>query len=130
VRAFSILLHPGSQYRKMSHFLGGVMRLVWPVIYFALVATAGAAEGTTAVHRGEQLVTKNCTPCHAVGRAGASRHPEAPPFRTLAERYPIESLEEALAEGIVSGHPDMPEFRFAAGNPPVSAAVYARRGHL
>ena len=27
-------------------------------------------------------------------------------------RYPAESIEEALAEGIVSGHPDMPEFVF------------------
>jgi len=25
-------------------------------------------------------------------------------------RYPIEDLEEALAEGISTGHPDMPEF--------------------
>jgi hypothetical protein len=33
-------------------------------------------------------------------------------FRTLGKRYPIEALEEALGEGIISGHPDMPEFRF------------------
>ena len=25
--------------------------------------------------------------------------------------YPVESLEEALAEGISTGHPTMPEFR-------------------
>ena len=35
----------------------------------------------------------------------------APPFRTLHTRYPIENLEEALAEGIVTSHPTMPEFR-------------------
>jgi cytochrome c len=35
-------------------------------------------------------------------------------FRTLGKHYPIESLEEALGEGIMSGHPDMPEFRFDA----------------
>ena len=29
-------------------------------------------------------------------------------------RYPIESLEEALGEGIMTGHPDMPEFSFDA----------------
>jgi cytochrome c len=34
-------------------------------------------------------------------------------MRTLGKRYPIEYLEEALGEGIVSGHPDMPEFEFA-----------------
>jgi cytochrome c len=30
----------------------------------------------------------------------------------LHERYPVENLEEPLAEGIVTGHPSMPEFRF------------------
>jgi mono/diheme cytochrome c family protein len=35
----------------------------------------------------------------------------APPFRTLSEAYPVESLSEAFAEGILVGHPDMPEFR-------------------
>jgi hypothetical protein len=35
----------------------------------------------------------------------------APPFRTLHQRYPVESLVEALSEGIVTGHPSMPEFR-------------------
>ena len=32
----------------------------------------------------------------------------------LARRYPIEELEEALGEGIVTGHPHMPEFCFGA----------------
>ena len=62
--------------------------------------------------RGEKLLITNCSRCHAVGRAGQSTHPEAPPFRTLGQRYPIEVLAEALAEGLSSGHPDMPEFRF------------------
>jgi mono/diheme cytochrome c family protein len=29
----------------------------------------------------------------------------------LHQRYPVETLEEALAEGITTGHPSMPEFR-------------------
>jgi mono/diheme cytochrome c family protein len=36
----------------------------------------------------------------------------APPFRVLHQRYPIENLAEALAEGIVTGHSAMPEFTF------------------
>jgi hypothetical protein len=28
--------------------------------------------------------------------------------------YPVEGLQESLAEGIVTGHPSMPEFRFDA----------------
>lgn len=81
---------------------------------WAMVLPAGAADDAEAARRGEALVTRNCAGCHAVGRRGASIHPEAPPFRVLGKRYPIEALEEALGEGIVSGHPDMPEFAFQA----------------
>jgi hypothetical protein len=35
----------------------------------------------------------------------------APPFRTLSQSYPLNSLEEAFAEGILVGHPDMPDFQ-------------------
>jgi cytochrome c len=73
---------------------------------------AASAQGTADLKRGETLVARNCARCHATMRTGESAHPEAPPFRTLGKRYPIESLEEALGEGIISGHPDMPEFVF------------------
>lgn len=56
---------------------------------------------------------ERCARCHAVGREGESRLPIAPPLRTLASKYPLEALEESLAEGIVTGHPDMPEFQLA-----------------
>jgi cytochrome c len=49
--------------------------------------------------------------CHAIGPVGDSPLRIAPPFRKLHERYPVETLAEALAEGIVTGHPSMPEFR-------------------
>lgn len=80
----------------------------------ALLLSAGAAPAMAAadLKHGEQLLQTNCASCHAVGRTGDSPHKFAPAFRTLGQRYPIESLEEALAEGIVSGHPDMPEFKF------------------
>ena len=63
---------------------------------------------------GEALLTKSCASCHAVGRTGDSPRKDAPAFRTLGTRYPVDSLEEALGEGIMSGHPDMPEFSFDA----------------
>jgi mono/diheme cytochrome c family protein len=66
------------------------------------------------LRRGETLLTRDCAACHAVGRTGESRRAGAPAFRTLATRYPIESLEEALGEGIMSGHPEMPEFQYDA----------------
>ena len=63
---------------------------------------------------GEVLLARDCGSCHAVGRNGDSPNKLAPPFRALGQRYPVESLEEALGEGILSGHPDMPEFKFDA----------------
>ncbi|GGH28213.1 cytochrome c6 [Alsobacter metallidurans] len=65
--------------------------------------------------RGAAIAQANCGPCHAVGRSGPSRNAAAPPFRTLSARYPISSLQEALAEGIMVGHEDvgMPEFNFS-----------------
>lgn len=85
------------------------------LVILASVLSAIAADKQTALeNHGEALVTKYCARCHAVGRVGASAHEGAPPFRTLAHRYPIEELEEALGEGIVTGHPHMPEFRFSA----------------
>ena len=39
----------------------------------------------------------------------------APPFRTLGRRYPIDSLAESLAEGIMTGHPTMPTFQLDPG---------------
>jgi cytochrome c len=52
---------------------------------------------------------------HAVDRVSQSPLPVAPPFRRLHERYPVETLQESLAEGIVTGHPSMPEFQLDPG---------------
>jgi cytochrome c len=78
------------------------------------LATPMSQAAAQDLKRGEALLAKDCGSCHAVGKAGESRRPEAPAFRVLGKRYPIESLEEALGEGIMSGHPDMPEFSFDA----------------
>ncbi|MET0274104.1 MAG: cytochrome c, partial [Phenylobacterium sp.] len=79
----------------------------------ALAAPAMAAgPRDPVVERGRVLVQRYCAGCHAVGTSGHGLNPAAPPFRHLAERYPIENLGEALAEGILTGHPAMPEFRF------------------
>ena len=58
--------------------------------------------------RGKKLVELNCARCHAIGRDDSSRHPEAPAFRDLHEKYTADALEKALAEGISVGQPDMP----------------------
>jgi mono/diheme cytochrome c family protein len=86
------------------------------ILVAALLGAAGAASAAAPeeIARGQALLTKDCARCHAVGPTGDSPRKEAPAFRTLGQRYPVESLEEALAEGIITGHPDMPEFSFDA----------------
>jgi cytochrome c len=69
------------------------------------VAQSGRAQ------RGFTFAQTNCSQCHAIGRVGESPLPEAPPFRTLHTRYPVEDLAEAFAEGITTGHPSMPQFQ-------------------
>lgn len=83
------------------------------------VALLAGAYGTAAMaaekdlsDKGEVLLRENCARCHAVGVTGVSPNSEAPPFRTLSSKYPVEDLAESLAEGIVSGHPEMPIFVF------------------
>lgn len=61
---------------------------------------------------GEKLLTDNCSRCHAIGLQGESPLPIAPAFRDVMKIYGADSLEEALAEGLITGHPDMPEFVF------------------
>ena len=80
----------------------------------ALALLLQPAVGADDIKRGEDLLKSSCASCHATGRAGDSPYRSAPAFRTLGQRYPIEALEEALGEGIMSGHPDMPEFKFNA----------------
>jgi mono/diheme cytochrome c family protein len=62
---------------------------------------------------GKALLQRDCARCHAIGKTGESPRRDAPAFHTLGRRYPIESLEEALGEGIITGHNDMPEFKFS-----------------
>lgn len=63
---------------------------------------------------GEELAQIYCASCHAVGTLDESAQTGAPAFRDLSKRYPLESLEEPLAEGIVTAHDNMPEFAFEA----------------
>lgn len=75
----------------------------------SLLLSATALAGDLA-DAGRRLAETNCARCHAIGDTGASPHAEAPPFRALATRYPVDSLAEAFAEGLSVGHDDMPEF--------------------
>ncbi|MBL8549090.1 MAG: cytochrome c [Hyphomonadaceae bacterium] len=63
------------------------------------------------VAQGRALAETHCRTCHSIGPTGDSPYAEAPPLRTLSERYPVGMLEEAFAEGVLVGHPAMPEFQ-------------------
>jgi cytochrome c len=77
---------------------------------------AGAEEALSPpAQRGLVFVRTHCAKCHAIDRVSQSPLPAAPPFRRLHERYPVETLQESLAEGIVTGHPSMPEFQLDPG---------------
>jgi mono/diheme cytochrome c family protein len=72
-----------------------------------------AAAVVPSAERGHALVKRDCGGCHAVEADGDSPLARAPAFRTRHDKYPLEALEEALAEGIFSGHPAMPEYEYA-----------------
>jgi cytochrome c len=75
-----------------------------------------------AIGRGRTIVQRDCAGCHAVGPTGDSPNPKAPRFRQLHERYDVEALGEALAEGLTVGHGPMPEWSFG---PSDTAAILA-----
>jgi mono/diheme cytochrome c family protein len=87
---------------------------------FALVAGmlcrhvhAADTPNTGSIARGHTFVVEHCSLCHAVERTGTSSYRPTPPFRTLHERYDVEGLAEAFAEGIVVPHQgprQMPQF--------------------
>jgi mono/diheme cytochrome c family protein len=81
------------------------------VVALPLVATAGPARAqqfNPLEQRGRALLTKLCSECHAVGRTGQSPRPQAPPFRSIAQRYEIPDLVEQFRNGFTGPHPDMP----------------------
>jgi mono/diheme cytochrome c family protein len=81
--------------------------------FVALMLVSPAMAASSPEQRGKVFARTHCGRCHAIGRTGQSPFEPAPPLRTLHLRYPIETLGEALAEGIATGHPAMPEFELS-----------------
>lgn len=89
--------------------------LILSTVAAALVVSGSAyaqssETGADGIDRGKALAVRNCSGCHAVGLDGQSPNPNAPPFRTLSERFPIDALEETFIGTIDTGHPGMPVF--------------------
>jgi cytochrome c len=90
-----------------------------PILAVTLFAAALASWGggsavaqSELIQRGQAIAERLCARCHSIAADGESPLRLAPPFRLLPQRYPVEHLAEALAEGIVTGHPAMPQFKF------------------
>lgn len=106
-------MHRGRDMRKSisgtgKHLIARLIAalMLWPISTQAQVRSPSE-------QRGFHLALTYCARCHSIDRLTESPLKMAPPFRTLHHKYPVETLEEALGEGIVTGHPTMPEFRLA-----------------
>jgi cytochrome c len=88
-------------------------RLPKIVALLVVLAAACSALAQDPVSHGQALVAEFCGRCHAVGTKGKSRHPDAPPFRTLGRKIDLDEFPRVLERGISTGHPDMPEFKFS-----------------
>ena len=85
------------------------------VIAFGALFMGSPCNAAHNVAAGKAFAQANCSHCHSIDKFTPSTLAIAPPFRTLHERYPVESLEEALGEGITTGHQNMPEFKLDPG---------------
>ena len=77
--------------------------------FIVMMIVLATPAGADLKDKGATLVQENCVRCHGITAEDYSLNPRAIPFRFPGRLYPIESLEEALAEGIVVAH-EMPEF--------------------
>jgi len=85
------------------------------VLSLALLAAAPSAFAQSpGAQRGLTFVRVHCAQCHSIDKVSESPLEIAPPFRTLHQKFPIESLRRRLSEGIMATHPTMPQFRLDA----------------
>ncbi|MGI9426367.1 MAG: c-type cytochrome [Hyphomicrobiaceae bacterium] len=83
--------------------------LVQALVLIVVWGMSGSANAQD-IDAGRLLAEKLCVRCHGIGRSDVSKLAAAPPFRVIATRYSVWTLEESFAEGIVVGHTAMPEF--------------------
>lgn len=95
----------------VERYCATMLRPLLHATLLALMLIAPALAASPSVERGKTFALNNCARCHSIDRVSQSPLKIAPPFRTLHNRYPIETLAESLAEGIQTGHPTMPEFQ-------------------
>jgi len=92
-----------SRASRASRVIPMMAMLSVSVASLSIATVARADDGDP--KRGHIIARQYCSPCHAV-EAKQKKSPvaDAPPFRTFASKWPLEDIEEALAEGIMVGH--------------------------
>lgn len=86
-----------------------LIKMTTLLLALCLASTIATA---SSIDKGRKIAKELCSKCHSIDKKSQSTNKAAPPFRIFSEKWPLESLEEALAEGIVVGHNDMPVFKF------------------
>jgi len=95
------------QIEAIEEAIPPMLRLALRLALASLPLASPAMAATAAEQRGKSYAQSHCARCHSIDRVTKSPVKSAPPLRTLHLRYPIETLAEALAEGISTGHPAM-----------------------
>ncbi len=98
---------------KLGAILSAAAPLLWMAAGGGSALAAAAPVGAAQIAEGRHIAETHCSGCHATGTSGQSPRKEAPLFRRLGQKYELDDLQEALAEGIAVGHPDMPQFEFS-----------------
>lgn len=80
------------------------------VLLMGALLLGGTAAPPEQTETGRALVVRKCGGCHATGEQDASANADAPPFRTINRRYPVEALRESFLKGLTVGHRAMPPF--------------------
>lgn len=90
--------------------------LVLPLVALIAINWQQDQKHTAAlVERGHAIAEQTCLRCHREFESDPVRNPAAPALATFGQRWPLEDMQEALAEGITVSHEntDMPEFSFS-----------------
>ena len=90
-------------------FTAVVLALLLPLLARSQETLSPAAQ------RGFVFVRTYCASCHSIDKVSESTLKVAPPLRALHLRYPVESLADSLAEGIIVNHPTMAQFELDPG---------------
>src|SRR5262245_33533503 len=80
----------------------------------SLVGVVGVTQARDAEQvRAKAMLEDLCGRCHAVGTAGRSPNPLAPPFRSFGEKLYDTDMVQRLQDGLTTVHKEMPTFRFS-----------------